>query len=48
MNEYKIFYEHHDYGYYAVTMEDFNHIQEALDYFIENWKYKRIYGIMTI
>ena len=48
MNEYRIFFEHTDYGYYSITMDDYNSIQEALDYFIENWKYKKVYGIMQI
>lgn len=45
-----IFYEHKDYGYYSTVIDedDLQTIQDALNYFVENYSYKRIYGIMEI
>ncbi len=48
MPEFRIFFEHTDYGYYSTSLEEHETIQEALDYFAEHYKYKKIYGIMEI
>lgn len=45
MKDFIIFYEHEDYGYYS-TEESAETIQEALAYFIENFNYVKVYGIM--
>lgn len=40
-----IFYQHREYGYYS-TEESGNDILEVLSYFMENYSYVKVYGIM--
>ena len=47
MKDFTIFFEHTEYGYYS-TKETANNIQEALNYFVENYAYKKVYGIMEV
>lgn len=47
MKKFIVFYEHRSYGYYSTKLEA-NEIQDALDDFIENFAYNKIYGIMEI
>lgn len=47
MKKFTVFFEHTQYGYYSTTLEDFGTIDEALSYFINNYSFVEIYGIMT-
>jgi hypothetical protein len=44
--EFIVFYEHTEYGYYSTVIEG-NDIEETLNFFISNYVYKDIYGIMA-
>lgn len=46
MKQYTVFYEHKKYGYYTARIEGDMAINDALDYFIINYSYIKVYGIM--
>lgn len=46
MKEYIIFYDHSEYGYYTTIIEGDN-ITDALFFFIVNYSYNDLYGIMV-
>ncbi|MFC4230554.1 hypothetical protein ACFOW1_01540 [Parasediminibacterium paludis] len=48
MNEFIVFYEHSEYGYYSSTVDDANDIFEALEWFKQNHAYEKVYGIMQV
>ena len=44
--EFIVFYEHTEYGYYSTVVEG-NDIEETLTFFINNYVYNSVYGIMA-